>query len=86
VFEYSEKVQAGLTPRTDTFGGYYYLLTGLHLVHVLGGMVLLGCVVRLARSGRPVGGRLAFVEFSACFWHMVDLLWIVLFPLLYLVQ
>ncbi len=87
-FEYREKALAGLTPITNEFYSFYYMLTGLHLLHVLIGMVVLAVVVR--RAGSPGGFRgasdVVFLECSASYWHMVDLLWIVLFPLLYLMK
>jgi nitric oxide reductase NorE protein len=84
--EYSDKLAHGIKPATNDFWMYFYVLTGLHLVHLLLGMVVLAlCFVQ---SRRPTldARRFGFVEGGACFWHMVDLLWIVLFPLLYLVK
>jgi nitric oxide reductase NorE protein len=87
-FEYREKALAGLTPISNEFFSFYYMLTGLHLLHVLIGMVVLAVVFR--RAGSPTGFRSAsdvvFLECGASYWHMVDLLWIVLFPLLYLMK
>jgi nitric oxide reductase NorE protein len=88
--EYSGLVGQGLVPVTNTFFTYYYVLTGIHLTHVLGGMCVLLYLWRAAR--RPIGDaedfriRVRGVENGASFWHVVDLLWIVLFPLLYLVR
>ncbi|MDT5015793.1 MAG: nitric oxide reductase NorE protein, partial [Mycobacterium sp.] len=63
-----------------------FILTGLHLFHVLIGIAVL--VLLLFQARRPDLGavRMALVEGGACFWHLVDLLWIVLFPMLYLVS
>jgi nitric oxide reductase NorE protein len=84
--EYTAKVSQGHTPNQNAFYLYYFILTGLHLFHVLIGIVVL--VLLLTQAGRPnlSVNRMAFVEGGACFWHLVDLLWIVLFPLLYLVS
>ncbi|EUA30716.1 cytochrome c oxidase subunit III family protein [Mycobacterium xenopi 4042] len=74
-------------PRTRThFFLYFFILTGLHLFHVLIGIVVL--VLLLTQAGHVELGttKMALVEGGACFWHLVDLLWIVLFPLLYLVS
>ena len=84
--EYHEKVAAGITPTTNDFYTWYYALTGLHLVHVVLGLVVLTVLSRLARKPEPSSGHVAFFEGGACFWHLVDLLWIVIFPLLYLVR
>ncbi|HEY3603613.1 MAG TPA: cytochrome c oxidase subunit 3 [Sporichthyaceae bacterium] len=79
--EYAEKLIDGITPATDSFYSWYFLLTGVHLVHVLAGTGLLTFTWR--RSRRGVSQRV-LLECVASFWHLVDLLWIVLFPLLYL--
>lgn len=86
IFEYSAKISAGLLPTTNDFYMYYYVLTGLHLVHVLVGMELL--VFMYAQAGKKfiTPTRFGYIEGAACFWHLVDLLWIVLFPLIYLVR
>lgn len=82
IYEYAEKLGQGFTPKTDDFFMYYYIFTGIHFVHVI-----IGCGVLVwmqMPSRRAVGAGLRFMESGACFWHMVDLLWIVLFPLIYL--
>jgi nitric oxide reductase NorE protein len=85
-FEYHEKIAAGITPSTNEFFMYYFVLTGLHLAHVIVGLGVLLALSRLARKPEPTRTHLAFFEGGACFWHMVDLLWIVIFPLLFLVR
>jgi nitric oxide reductase NorE protein len=86
--EYSDKLSHGIKPATNDFWMYYYVLTGLHLFHLLLGLgVLAFCFVQSRKPALALDPvRFAFVEGGACFWHMVDLLWIVLFPLLYLVK
>jgi nitric oxide reductase NorE protein len=86
VFEYHEKVAAGLTPSTNEFFMYYFVLTGLHLAHVVIGLVVLTVLSRLACKPAPTRTHIAFFEGGACFWHMVDLLWLVIFPLIFLVR
>jgi len=85
-FEYSAIISAGLTPNTNQFYMYYFVLTGLHLVHVLAGLAVLLLIKTLARRPTPSATHIALFECGACFWHLVDLLWIVIFPLLYLVR
>jgi nitric oxide reductase NorE protein len=85
-FEYHEKIAAGITPSTNEFFMYYFVLTGLHLAHVMVGLGVLLALSRLARKPEPTRTHIAFFEGGACFWHMVDLLWIVIFPLLFLVR
>jgi len=85
VFEYRDKVVHGITMLTNDFYMYYFALTGLHFVHLVIGMVVLGVLLNKARSG--IGGRyIHYLESGASYWHMVDLLWIMLFPMLYLVR
>lgn len=84
--EYHDKVEAGADPSRDDFFLWYFILTGIHLVHVVLGLGLLTYVLAVTRPGRQLEhGTARMVEGCACFWHLVDLLWIVLFPLLYLV-
>jgi nitric oxide reductase NorE protein len=84
--EWGEKLSHGITPATNSFFMYYFILTGLHFFHLLLGMGVLTFLARTSRQAVISPKRFAFVEGGACFWHMVDLLWIVLFPLLYLVK
>lgn len=86
LLEWGDKLSAGITPATNDFFMFFFTLTGLHFLHLLIGMVVLGFLVRASRRPLPTPRQLAYVEGGACFWHMVDLLWIVLFPLLYLVR
>lgn len=84
-FEYSEKIRAGFTLQTNDFFMFYYCYTGIHLIHVLIGMGVLSALMFSARSPAPAPNRQRNLESGATFWHLVDLLWIVLFALLYLV-
>ncbi|MGQ0481840.1 MAG: cytochrome c oxidase subunit 3 [Pseudonocardia sp.] len=84
--EYSDKIINGITPGTNNFYMYYFILTGLHMFHVLIGMGVLIFMYAQARKPEMTTRRLGYIEGGACFWHMVDLLWIVLFPLIYLVR
>lgn len=83
-FEFGEKVSAGITLNTNEFFILYFMFTGIHLVHVLVG---LGVLVFLWRTAirLPDGSAIRTLESGGIFWHMVDLLWILLFPLIYLV-
>lgn len=84
VFEYGEKFRAGIGITTNDFYMYYFIFTGLHLVHVLVGMAVLAFLYRMATRGITTANGIRIMESGAIYWHMVDLLWIVLFPLLYL--
>ena len=80
--EYSEKITDGLTLGYDTFFNFYWLLTGFHVIHVLVGLVIL---LFMQRSLKKKTAVTEDVEASAAFWHMCDLIWLLLFPVLYLV-
>ncbi|MCW2784739.1 MAG: cytochrome c oxidase, subunit [Marmoricola sp.] len=84
--EYTQKIHQGHTPGTNDFYLYYFILTGLHLFHVLIGLGVLGFLIRQPGRADLTTRRWMVIEGGACFWHLVDLLWIVLFPLLYLVS
>jgi nitric oxide reductase NorE protein len=84
--EYFEKFAHGITPGTNPFYMWYFTLTGIHLIHVVVGTSLLTYL--WVRSWRGTYDHLhrAVPESVASYWHLVDLLWIVLFPLLYLMK
>jgi len=63
----------------------YFLLTGLHGLHVVIGMTVLAVLGVLAWRGRYDHGYITPVELGAMYWHLVDLIWIFLYPLLYLI-
>ena len=86
VFEYRDKISHDLTPKTNDFFTWYYVLTGLHWFHLTIGLTILLLMLRHVRKPALSVRQFRFVEGGACYWHMVDLLWIVLFPLLYLVR
>lgn len=83
--EYSEDFSRGLFPSTDIFFSLYFMLTGLHGIHVTAGMVVLGTVLYMAGKGKFSESYHTPVEISGLYWHFVDLVWIYLFPLLYLI-
>lgn len=72
----------GYSLGSGEFFGFYYMLTGVHLFHVALGLLILGIVARELRTRR----RMSMVESGATYWHMVDLLWIVIFALLYVMR
>jgi nitric oxide reductase NorE protein len=86
VFEYISLATSGHGPGANHFFLYYFILTGLHLFHVCIGIGVLTFVLMQTRRAELTANRMALVEGGACFWHLVDLLWIFLFALLYLVS
>jgi nitric oxide reductase NorE protein len=85
--EYVRLVAHGHTPATNDFFMYYFVFTGIHLAHLAIGAALLVTMLVLSRQrGDLSPGRIRLAEGGACIWHMVDLLWLLLFPLLYVVR
>ncbi|MHA7664963.1 cytochrome c oxidase subunit 3 [Mycolicibacterium sp. HS_4_1] len=80
--EWSAKIAQGHTFPSNDFFMYYYMLTGVHLFHVAIGLVFLGVSYFELRNRK----RVAPVETGATYWHMVDLLWVVIFALLYVMR
>ncbi len=76
--EYSEKITAGISTQSNDFFMFYYLVTGFHALHVLLGIVILAIV--------SWKNNLENVLTGTAFWHMVDLIWVILFPLIYLMR
>jgi nitric oxide reductase NorE protein len=83
-YEWSAEIAQGYTIGSNDFFMFYYMLTGVHLFHVSLGLVILGVVVRELRN--PRRRRVSMVESGATYWHMVDLLWVVIFALLYVMR
>jgi nitric oxide reductase NorE protein len=83
VVEYSQKFAAGITVVTDEFFMFYFMYTGIHLLHVLIGLGVLVFLFRLSRL-ETASDHVSSFESGGAFWHLVDLLWVVLVALLYL--
>lgn len=86
LMEFSAKAGAGIDLSTNTFYMFYILLTAFHFFHVLAAMVFLTILLFKTRAGRYGSHDVHALETGAAFWHMVDLLWIVLFPLIYVMR
>jgi nitric oxide reductase NorE protein len=84
--EYAEKFHAGINVTTNDFFMFYFVLTGVHFLHVLAGLAVMGYFWRRYINDRDGLVAPHNLESGAVFWHLIDLLWIVLFPLLYLVR
>jgi nitric oxide reductase NorE protein len=82
--EYFEKFAQGIRPATNDFYMWYFTLTGIHLLHVVFGTSLLTYLWFRARRRAYSSAQRVVPECVASYWHLVDLLWIVIFPLLYL--
>jgi cytochrome c oxidase subunit 3 len=95
-FEWGAKFEHGMYPGSELmqnlghgdmlFFSLYFFMTGLHAVHIIVGMILLGAALYKVRSGAVNSTRYALLENSGLYWHLVDLIWIFLFPLFYLIH
>jgi nitric oxide reductase NorE protein len=85
-FEYYSEISSGHTPSSGTFFTFYFVLTGLHLLHVIIGTALLLAWQAMLRRRRSWTGSQKVAEGIASYWHMVDLLWVAIFTLVYLVS
>ena len=95
-FEWAEKFRHGLYPDAAhlltlpkgqiLYFGLYFTMTGLHALHVIVGMSVFGYALRSMAKGRVGPERPILVENATLFWHLVDVIWIFLFPLFYLIS
>jgi nitric oxide reductase NorE protein len=84
--EWTSLLSAGHTPGSNTYYMYFFTFTGIHLMHLLVGMVALVFMWRKAGQQTLTASEISHVEVAASYWHLVDVLWLVLFALLYLVR
>lgn len=82
--EYYHKIQAGISLDTNTFFTFYWMLTAFHLMHVVIGLIILGWT-NYGMMKKDSDTVTEDVEACASFWHMCDLIWLLLFPILYLI-
>lgn len=84
--EYSEKIAHDAVFGSDTFLTLYWLLTGFHFLHVVAAIILLSCMWSGIARGRYHAGQCEDVESSGIFWHLCDVLWLLLYPIVYLLS
>jgi nitric oxide reductase NorE protein len=84
--EYAHLLASGLGMEHNTFFTLYWILTGFHFLHVLLGMVILGWLAEGCRRRRYDSQRCSGLESGVLYWHMVDLIWVLLFPLVYILD
>jgi len=95
-FEWSAKIHHGIYPGSKEllskpegeilYFGLYYVMTGLHALHVIVGVVFFLFILRQIKQGKIQPTRYVRLENAALYWHLVDLIWIFLFPLFYLIH
>ena len=84
VIEYRAKFEAGIAINTNEFFGYYFAFTGIHLLHWIVGCIILIALVRRLNGPAVSDDTVTWIESGAIYWHMVDLLWVMLFAMIYL--
>jgi nitric oxide reductase NorE protein len=89
LWEYQALFAQGIDIETNTFFTLYFLITAFHFMHILLGMVILTYMAKNVYQGKyshaESENEFSGYESGACYWHMVDLLWIILFPLIYVI-
>lgn len=86
LWEYVDLYGKGYNLGTNTFFMFYFFLTFFHFMHVVLGQIILAVLAMKVRSGEYDGSDMNGMESGACYWHMVDLVWLVLFPILYVLS
>lgn len=94
-FEWGHKIHLGIYPGSELltqmekgellFFGLYYFMTGLHGFHIVVGIILLSVIFFKIKSGSINSDKFVLLENGGLYWHLVDLIWIFLFPLMYLI-
>jgi cytochrome c oxidase subunit III len=84
-FSGSDAAAVGVFDRAGTFFSIYFAMTGLHVIHILAGMVAIGWILKRSLRGDFGPNYFTPVDAVGLYWHLVDLIWIFLFPLLYLI-
>jgi nitric oxide reductase NorE protein len=84
--EWGAKFSHGIGLTTNEFFTYYFVFTGIHFLHFLIGIGVLLVLIMRSKGGHQSASQLRWIEAGGAYWHMVDLLWIVLFAMLYLLR
>jgi cytochrome c oxidase subunit 3 len=95
-FEWSAKIHHGIYPKgpemanlsdgESVFFGLYYVMTGLHALHIIVGLVFIIVMMVFIARGKQTGDNCQKLENAGLYWHLVDIIWIFLFPLFYLIH
>lgn len=85
IFPGSEFMKENMSQGEILFFGLYFVMTGLHALHIIAGMVIMGFALARISKGTVHADRISLLENAGLYWHLVDLIWIFLFPLFYLI-
>jgi cytochrome c oxidase subunit 3 len=83
---HDKPLSVGMARHTELYFSLYFAMTGMHALHMVIGICILGFLIFRARAGAYTTGHITFVENFGLYWHFVDIIWIFLFPLLYLIS
>jgi heme/copper-type cytochrome/quinol oxidase subunit 3 len=85
VYEFTSFIREGLTLKTNLFGSSFFVLTGFHGVHVTVGIIMLLSLANLSMRGKLPQSKSEVIEIAGLYWHFVDVVWIVIFTVVYLI-
>jgi cytochrome c oxidase subunit 3/cytochrome o ubiquinol oxidase subunit 3 len=85
IYEFTSFIRRGMTIKTNVTSGAFYVLTGFHGVHVTLGIVMLLSLVNLSVRGKIPQAKAEVVEIAGLYWHFVDIVWIIIFTVVYLI-
>ena len=84
--EFMDKYEQGINISTNTFFMFYFIMTVFHFLHVVLGLIILFTIYKNTLKGNYTPKEYTGMETGAVYWHLVDLLWIILFPLIYIMR
>tara|TARA_B100000959_G_scaffold284799_1_gene357407 strand:- start:436 stop:1029 length:594 start_codon:yes stop_codon:yes gene_type:complete len=84
-YEYSHFIKVGFFPSTSIYAAIFYITTCFHGLHVLSGVIYIACILRMASLNAYSADNWDHVEILGLFWHFVDLVWILVFTIIYLI-
>ena len=85
IYEFTSFIRRGMTIKTNVTSGAFYVLTGFHGVHVTLGIIMLLSLVNLSLRGKIPQSKAEVIEIAGLYWHFVDIVWIIIFTVVYLI-
>ena len=85
VYEFTSFIRRGMTLKTNVTSGAFYVMTGFHGAHVTIGIIMLLSLVNLSIRGKIPQSKSEIVEIAGLYWHFVDIVWVIIFTVVYLI-
>ena len=85
IYEFTSFIRRGMTIKTNVTSGAFFVLTGFHGVHVTLGIIMLLSLVSLSIRGKIPQSKAEMIEIAGLYWHFVDIVWIIIFTVVYLI-